>query len=97
MLGNAGGAVRGSFTHEYRQLTPRIARPARPPLTAVDHVAAATCHDRSGDVSGVGGSNRRLGHRETRTNFTLNKTRRQYNCPYEDYQRKPKITKNNQK
>ena len=71
MLGNAGGAVWGSFTHEYRELTPRIARPAGPPLTAVDHVVAATCHDRTGDVSGVGGSNRRLGHRETRTNFTL--------------------------
>ena len=92
MLGNAGGAVRGSFTHEYRQLTPRITRPARPPLTAVDHVVFATCHDRTGDVSGVGGSNRRLSHRETRTNFTLLKVKQDV---------KPiahtKITKDNQK
>src|SRR3979411_2097837 len=67
------GILRVRLPHEDEELTARVHPTRRPPLPAIDHEVVALAKDASLDVRRILGGDIRFGHRETRTNLSIQK------------------------
>jgi hypothetical protein len=59
------------LAHDDIDRATRVARAGRPPLAAVDHVFVAIAFDPAADIGRIRRSHFRLGHQESRAEFTL--------------------------